>query len=455
MNNILVSITGPEKRFRLRAALGDPLGFWSQVRSRAEELSWVLSGKFGLMGANALLMLFLVHRLELKNYGLLVITISAQLLISRLLMMGVDAGMIRLGGVPELYPRFQQVVTAGLIVMLCTTCILLLISLPVALILFRFAVPVWVLASVVAGAIGTSLVDYGYSFRLARREYPLAALAQGGTALWRLGLTALTAILLPGYVLFVFIAYHGASLLSGAAQAATLIRGGQIWPERELVRRLLRYSLWQGKANVIVIFSLYQGTFLLTLVDTQAATGLFGLALTLSLGFFAIYNAYFEYLLARTGSIDNITGLSHFLTRAFGGALILALACVPVTFALAILIPRLLRPELSRVVPIFCYLAASMVLLILQSPLEVACHYFLRPKLVTLGWVVRAVSIGVAGLILAPRMGAIGAAIAQLIGSAVALVFLASLVARVLHSARAAALAEPKGAAAAVSSFGV
>jgi O-antigen/teichoic acid export membrane protein len=253
----------------------------------------------------------------------------------------------------------------------------------------------------------------------------------------------------------VFIAYHGASLLSGAAQTATLIRGRQIWPERGLVRRLLRYSLWQGKANVIVIFSLYQGTFLLTLVDTQAATGLFGLALTLSLGFFAIYNAYFEYLLARTGSIDNIAGLSHFLTRAFGGALILTLACVPVTFALAILIPRLLRPELSGVVPIFRYLAASMVLLILQSPLEVACHYFLRPKLITLGWVVRAISIGVAGLILAPRMGAMGAAIAQLIGSAVAVVVLAWLVARVLHSARAAALLESKGAAAADSSVGV
>jgi len=154
------------------------------------------------------------------------------------------------------------------------------------------------------------------------------------------GIDGSHAILLPGYVLFVFIAYHGASLLSGAAQTATLIRRGQIWPERELVATIAPLFTMAGKGECHCDLQPVPGTFLLTLVDTQAATGLFGLALTLSLGFFAIYNAYFEYLLARTASIDNITRLSHFLTRAFGGALILALACVPVTFALAILIPR-------------------------------------------------------------------------------------------------------------------
>ncbi len=56
----------------------------------------------------------------------------------------------------------------------------------------------------VAGSIGTAFVDYGYSFRLGRQEYQSAAFAQGGTAMWRLGVTALIAVLLPAYPLAVF-----------------------------------------------------------------------------------------------------------------------------------------------------------------------------------------------------------------------------------------------------------
>ena len=54
-----------------------------------------------------------------------------------------------------------------------------------------------------------------------------------------------------------------------------------------------------------------------------------------------------------------------------------------------------------------------------------------------IGWVVRTVLIGVTGLILAPQMGATGVAIAQLIGSALALVVVSSLVAGLFRSATA------------------
>ena len=79
--------------------------------------------------------------------------------------------------------------------------------------------------------------------------------------------------------------------------------------------------------------------------------------------------------------------------------------------------PWFLGPE-WREVPIFVLLSASMVLLVFQAPLVAACQYLLKPHLITLGWVLRVIFIGIAGLILAPQMGAIGAAIAQLIGSA-------------------------------------
>lgn len=434
MTQALPSSVKQGKLFRLRAAIGGPFGLWAQAQNHWADLSWVLAGKSGLIGANAAVMLLLANRLELNIYGLLVLTISGQLLISRLIMLGVDAGMVRLTAIAELRSRSQEVVTSGLILMACTSGLLLVLMLLVTPVLSRFGVPVWVLPCIVAGAIGTSLVDYGYSFRLARHEYPLAAVAQGGTAIWRAGLTTLAAMKLPAYPLAVFAAYHGASLLSALVQTVFIATISQR-PDRALIKRLLRYSFWLGKANVIVIFSLYQGTFLLMVLKQPAATGLFGLGLTLSLGFFAIYNAYTEYLSVRVRSIEHINDLPRFIRRTMTAALILVLASVPVVFVVATLIPWLLGPEWREVVPIFVYLSASVVLLIFQSPLVAACHYLLKPHLITLGWVIRAILIVVLGIILAPRLSAVGVAIAQLVGSVLALLILSWLVAGSLRSA--------------------
>jgi O-antigen/teichoic acid export membrane protein len=232
----------------------------------------------------------------------------------------------------------------------------------------------------------------------------------------------------------VFAAYHGASLISGLVQSLLLARVTER-PDRALIKQLLRYSYWLGKANVIVIFSLYQGTFLLMMLNQPAATGLFGLGLTLSLGFFAISSAYSEYLQVRVRSVEQINDIPLFMRRAVTGALVLMLACVPVVFVIAKLLPRLLGPAWHPDVPVFVYLSASMVLLILQAPLSAVCHYLLRPQLITLGWVMRVILIGLAGLILAPQMGAIGAAIAQVIGSALALILLTWLTMKSLRSA--------------------
>jgi O-antigen/teichoic acid export membrane protein len=241
--------------------------------------------------------------------------------------------------------------------------------------------------------------------------------------------------MVPAYPAAVFVAYHGASLVSGLVQSALIARV-RARPDRGLLRQLLRYSFWVGKANMIVIFSLYQGTFLLMMLNQPAATGLFGLGLTLSMGFFAVSLAYSEYLQVRVRSLGHIRDIYPFITRAMAGALILMLACAPVVFVVARWLPWFLGPEWHQDVPIFIYLSASMVLLILQAPLSAACHYLLRPHLITVAWVLRAVLIGVVGLILAPPKGAIGAAIAQLVGSALALILLAWLVISSLRSAK-------------------
>jgi O-antigen/teichoic acid export membrane protein len=426
MTHAIPSAIKPKKGFRFWAAAGSPVNLWAALSEGGSQLFWVLGGKFALMGANAAVMLFLAKRLDLATYGLLVLTISGQLLISRLLLMGVDVGMMRLTAIPELRSREHEVVTAGLGFIACTSAVLILISLLVGPLVTRYGIPDWAIRAIVIGSIGTAFVDYGYSFRLARQEFPQAALAQGGTAIWRLGLTIIAAI--PLVVQLVVVTYHGASLCSGIVQAFLIAKVNWRRPDFSLIKRLLRYSFWQGKTNVIVIFSLYQGTFLLIFLKQQAATGIFGLALTLSLGFFAIYNAYFEYLMARMRSVELNRSFPRFVVHGLFAALVLTVACVPVVFALVKLLPWFLGAEWLQVVPIFIYLAAAMASLILQAPLEAACHYLLKPQLISFGWMTRAALVAIAGLILAPRMGATGAAIAQLLGFAFGLLVLSFLV---------------------------
>ena len=116
-----------------------------------------------------------------------------------------------------------------------------------------------------------------------------------------------------------FAAYHGASLISGLIQTLLIAKVTER-TDRALIKRLLGYSYWIGKANVIVIFSLYQGTFLLMMLKQPAATGLFGLGLTLSLGFFAIYNAYSEYLAVRVRAVEHIRRCPSFHEARDGGS---------------------------------------------------------------------------------------------------------------------------------------
>lgn len=425
-----------------RATRSQPAQRWCQVWSQGSALLWVLGGKFVLMGANAALMLLLAERLALGTYGLLVTVISMQLLISRVLMLGVDAGMIRMRTVPDLHQQAPAVVQAGLVVMWCTTAVLVLCALTVAWLWPASAtlrLPLWVLTAVVGGAVGTALVDYGYSVSLAQLHYRAAAMVQSGTALARLGVTVGAVWLFPQHAPVIFLSYTGVSFLSGLIQVATLLRGQGQWPTRTLVWRLLRYSSWQCVTNVLVVGSLYQGTFLLTALGKQAATGIFGLGLTLSLGFFAVYNAFIEYLLPRSARVEHVRALPRFVRRASILASMLAMAGVLTMFVIGTLVPWLLRPELHAVVPIFYLLSASMLLLILQCPFEAACHYLLRPQLVVVAWALRALSMSLLGLALAPVQDALGVALAQLVGTALASLGLIVMVIVQMRSALRAA----------------
>jgi hypothetical protein len=296
--------------------------------------------------------------------------------------------------------------------------------------------PGWLIAAVIGGAVGTALVDYGYGFRLSALEYRAAALVQGGTAIGRVSITLLAAVLLGGEPAAVFLAYAGVSFVSGLAQGAVLWRNAPGRPERLLVSRLVRYSLWVGVANFVVVLSLYQGTFLLLRSGPPGAAGVFGLALTLSLAFFALYNGFHDYIFPRIVQVASVPELCRFLTRSCVVALALSLACLPIVGVAAVVIPHLVRREFAGVATVFLLLTGSMLVLLLQAPFEAACQALLRPSFVLLTWLLRVVAAGIPAWLWATEGGAVATAQAQLGGSALAMTAVAVLVMRELRATR-------------------
>ncbi len=422
------------------ASVGVGGGPWAALRDRGGGLVWVLGGKFALLGGNAVLLLLLARAFDIFIYGLMVTVIGAQIFLSRVLMLGVDSGMVRLRTVPALRHRSRDVVPSGLRVLRFTAGALAAVTLaamPLAVLVVRPRWPVWALAAIATGAIGTALVDYVYYYRLSELNYRAAALGQAGTALARLILTAAALVLFPRHPAAAFFAYAGTSLLSGLLQLALMPRYAFGRADKALTWRLLRFSAWQAGADIAGALSLHQGTFLLVFLGQREATGPFGLALTLSLGFFAVSQAFFQFSYPRIVRVQSPERLPSALLRTMAAALGLALACVPVIVVIGRFVPRLLRPEYHGVTPVFYWLAGSMLLMLVQAPLIAACLYLLRPNLLLLGLVMRVIFIGALGFLLAPSGGALGAAQAQFAGTALGLFFLAVLSSVGLRLARA------------------
>lgn len=393
------------------------------------DLSWVMSGKLVLMGSNAILMLLLAQRMDLVAYGVFVTAIGCQLLVSRALLVGVDYGIIRLRTMPELRDRHTEVTHAGLAIVGGASLLLLaggICGIPALEWLRPQGWFTWAALSVVLGGIGTAMVDFGHYYRLSRLQYRAAVSLQAGTALLRLLLTGTVALALASPTHAAFLVYPVAALLVGLGHAAFLLRGERLRVSREMVVRVARYSAWQGATNLAIVLSQHQGTFLLMLLGMRKPTGVYGAALTLGLGFFAIYNAYSEFLFPRMMRVKTVTDLPRFLLRSLGAAAGLCVALVPLVVGVGYFASLFFRPEMKQAVPAFYWLAAAMLLLVLQAPLEAACHYLMRPQIQTAGLLLRVVCIAVLGSMLTPEWRSLGAAMAQFAGTALAMLVLAA-----------------------------
>ncbi len=356
-------------------------------------MSWLAAGKALLVASNIATQVFLAERLALDIYGILVTLIGAQIVVSRALLLGTNTGMIRFRTVDDFRSRPHQAVRAGFIILAATTAVLALAVLLTPAVVRWLHWPSWAVYSLAVAAAGMALVDYVYSHRLALLHYRSAAFTQAGTGVVRFVLTAAVALTNPGNPASVFFVYAGCSLASGVVQLPSVLSEGTGWPGRALIARLLRYSSLCGATDILSSLSLYLGTLLLALAGRHGETGIYGFALTMSMGFFIAYGSLKEYLLPKVSRLDEIRELPGFFRRSLVVCSAIAAcgaAAVPVGAAL---VPRFFRPDLWDAAAVFWLLSGSMLLLILQAPLETACQYMLRAGLVVWSWVCR-VAVG-------------------------------------------------------------
>jgi O-antigen/teichoic acid export membrane protein len=381
-------------------------------------------GKAALMAANTALLLFLASRLPLAVYGLFVAVAGAQVILSRAVLAGTDGGVVRLSSAAGGFAR-PECIGAGVVILRRTAMTAVICAAVAALLPLPW--PIWIAPVVAAGGIGVALVDYGYYCRLARLDYRAASAVQ--CAMGGLRLAAVIAVNLawPAQPVAVFLAYAAGSLTAGLVQFRAAARDASR-PAAATVRRLFQYSVWQGTASVVATGALHVGTFVFLALQLKDAAGVFALGLSLSLPFFFLYNAYFEFLLPRMSRAPDTRALRRTVLAWTGVALALAAACVPVAAAAGFIFPRLFRPELAAAVPVFYWLAASNALLLVQAVFEAASHSLLRPVYVTATWTVRLSATAVAVFALARGGDAGRGGMGQFLAALIALAVISVLV---------------------------
>lgn len=430
----------PQTEVSTRADRAETLGTpailrpWAGMRRGAGNFAWLLVGKLGQLGANAGTMLLLAYFLDLAAYGLFVTAVGLQLLLSRGVLLGMDRGMLRLRMLPEWRACPDAVMQTGLALLLGAGGVTLLGAVVLAWGLNRLAPTPWpdyLVVALALGAIGVALVDYVTGYRIARMEYRAAGLLQCGTAVVRLAFIIGALWAATSNLQLVFLAYIAASLIVGGLQAASAAREarkeGKRWrPQARLTRHLIRFSVWKAAADLGSVLSLHLGVFLLTFLGQRTPAGLFGLGLTLSMAFFAVVNAFADYLVSRIVQVRRRADLPRYLKRAYAAAVGVILLCIPAILLVSTLAPWILRS--NQLVHVFLVLAASMLLLILQCPLTAVCYYLMRPHYAFAALVACVAANGGIGILLIPTWGAKGAAYAQLGGTAFGLAAIAALV---------------------------
>lgn len=370
------------------------------VPSGAAEPASIAASKVLVVTANAAVLYIASHALRKEAFGVFSTVLGGSVLLGRALLLGTEYGYTRLriaskgNDERKLAGAAISVVAVG------------------ALVLSAVCVTAWSLGSADASAaasltlasIGWACTELAYWVFLAQSRAVPALLAQAGTILARAAAVAAAALLsadspplLLTYAVTGFLVGSFALLQAGRAHARRSSMTTAI--------TLLRYSAWQGLAQIVATLSIWFGSFALVLAGWPVAGGRFSLAVTVTSGVSTLTYGLTEHLMVRLADVQ-IGQFETFLRKAFGKAAA-AVAASAAALGIISVACQWIFPRDLWVSAVYLPLAASVLLNILYAPFEAAAHYMLAPRIPFVARLIRLCCTLAAGVPLALQGNAV------------------------------------------------
>jgi len=416
------------------------------IGSRFRPILQLLSGN--LVGAVVGGTFFLAasQRFSLVQMGRYAVAISFQWVIFGLIGTGLSIATLRFAR--DRFASDDRAGAAGVVANAVLTVAILTMAFAIVCwaVLARFGVAlqfdpiVGLLAVVWAGA--RALLDVLRSGLLAQQDFRRTALLTSTSA--ATGLTALTFVLSSGELTVArLLSAHALGLFSSSIAGiwllAPLARGGTRWVS---ARPLFDYARWPALSEGTRLLQVNLGAPLLAGLAGPAQAGLFGMGRYPAYVFDVIAVTLYQYWLAKAVSVPDRASMRGYIARQLRRAAGLGLAMI-IAAVLAMPLLPLLGEEFALAGPLFVLSAVDFALVLLIRPIETVFHGLSRPRLELLQRSLALPILFIAALLLAPRWGSIGMAIAHIIASVTALAAGGFLLRRALVVARVEGIRAP------------
>lgn len=187
-----------------------------------------------------------------------------------------------------------------------------------------------------------------------------------------------------------------------------------------IARQLLSYGGWMTVSSILDTLSQNIGAVLLINLSTLEQTGVYGLGLFPSFFINIIAGSVLSYLMPFASRLESREGIMPFLK----GTLRITVPTILVSAALLapalVAFPLMFGATGRSALPVFLILSFAQLVGLAYGPLHTVFHYLLKPHLIVIALVVRIGTMVGTALLLLSNLGAVGMALACLIGTVLA-----------------------------------
>ena len=285
------------------------------------------------------------------------------------------------------------------------------------------------LAVLWAGA--RALLDTLRSSLLAQQDFWRTAILSVASAMT--GLAALAVVMLTGeFTVTRILIAHTLGLFLGALVSVPLLGHARTDFVRSInARALLSYARWPAISEMLRLSQTNLGAPMLVALVGSTQAGLFGLGRYPAYVFDVIAVSLYQFWLARAVDVGDRNAMRGYVRRQIRWAVLLGIGMVALSIVIQPLLP-LLDAELATAGPLFIVSTCDFAILLLIRPIETVFHGLRLPRVELLQRSIGLPVLLIMALLMVPRWGAMGMAVAQVATSVISFIFGSFLVRRAL-----------------------